>query len=392
MRVSHGCNREPASMQHHTRHRPLVTRLLRAATLLGLGSTCIGCSPFYVMRAAYEEGKILANRRSITTVLNAPDTSAEERSKLTLVLEAREFALGLGLTPGTSFTKYTRVNKDTLAWVVVGSKPDSFSLYTWWFPLVGRVPYKGFFDRGAADGAAARLERDGYESWVRGTEAISTLGWFNDPVLSTTLRHEPPRIVNTVIHETLHATVWLPNHVEFNESLANFVGTKGMAQFYRSKAQRCVDGCEAATNAAEAVCRTLQSDMQLAGGVEALHDELNTLYNGGASRAEKLRQRDAIFARHTAELRKLFPKMSALQKLNNAELIQLKLYMTKLLRFEALYRSSGRSWDVFLAAMRDIAAEVEDDSSADPFALMERRIAATSSQPLTPAVTTELCQ
>jgi len=161
-------------------------RSLSVARRLSLGvilAALSGCSPFYVIRAAYEEGKILMNRKEIAEAIAAPDTSPDERNKLELVLEAREFAIGMGLTPGESFTKFTHVDRDTLAWVVLGSKPDSFTLYTWWFPIVGRVPYKGFFEKASADAAAAALERRGYESWVRGTEAISTLGWFNDPVL-----------------------------------------------------------------------------------------------------------------------------------------------------------------------------------------------------------------
>jgi predicted aminopeptidase len=353
------------------------------ALLVALG----GCSPFYVMRAAYEEGKILLNRKAIAAAIESPQTPEDERQKLRLVLEARDFATEMGLTPGASFTKYTHVDKDTLAWVLVASKPDSFSLHTWWFPIVGRVPYKGFFERSDADAAATKLEHRGYESWVRGTEAISTLGWFNDPVLSTTLRHEPMRIVNTVIHETLHATVWIPNQVEFNESLANFVGGKGMAQFYSAKLRSCKENCAEASTAAQSACRALQSDMQVAQSVEALYTELNALYSGSATREEKLSLREEVFARHTEALRGAFPKMTALKKINNAELIQLKLYMTKLMYFEALYQKLGGSWAPFLLAMRDIANAVGKDASKDPFELVAQQVAGTAAP-----INGELCR
>jgi len=365
-------------------------RSLSVARRLSLGvilAALSGCSPFYVIRAAYEEGKILMNRKEIAEAIAAPDTSPDERNKLELVLEAREFAIGMGLTPGESFTKFTHVDRDTLAWVVLGSKPDSFTLYTWWFPIVGRVPYKGFFEKASADAAAAALERRGYESWVRGTEAISTLGWFNDPVLSTTLRNEPPRVVNTVIHEILHSTVWIPNHVPFNESLANFVGNKGTAQFYAARKNRCIEHCE--TLAAEAVqgCRALQAEMQFAARIEALYAELETIYSGPLARAEKLRQREEVFARHTARLRELFPKMKILQKINNAELMQLKLYMTQLMLFEALYQKLNGSWDAFLAAMRDIAAATAKDAAADPFKLLEQKVTIAI-----PPISEQLCR
>ena len=337
-----------------------------------------GCSPLYVMRAAYEQGKILANRQDIHAAIESPATPASDREKLQLVLEAREFAIQMGLTPGASFTKYTRVDKDVLAWVLVASKPDAFALHTWWFPIVGRVPYKGFFDKAEADAAALVLEKRGYESSVRGTEAMSTLGWFNDPVLSTTLRHEPPRVVNTVIHETLHATVWIPNHVDFNESLANFVGGKGMAQFYAAKRSACQGECAAVTTAAALACRSLQGDLHLAAAVETLYDDLNTLYTSPRTREDKIQLRTEIFARHTAALRTRFTSLRALQTVNNAELIQLKLYMTKLMQFEALYRTLDRSWERFLGVMREIAAAIKQDGTRDPYELLLQRVADTA--------------
>ena len=109
------------------------------------GCSLSGCSPTYVIRAAYEESKILINREDIPDVIADPATSLDEQAKLLKVVAAREFAKNLGLNPQDSFTTYSRVDRDILAWVVVGSKPDAFALHTWWFPIVGSVPYKGFF-------------------------------------------------------------------------------------------------------------------------------------------------------------------------------------------------------------------------------------------------------
>jgi len=194
-------------------------------------------------------------------------------------------------------------------------------------------------------------------------------------------------VVNTVIHEILHSTVWIPNHVPFNESLANFVGNKGTAQFYAARKNRCIEHCE--TLAAEAVqgCRALQAEMQFAARIEALYAELETIYSGPLARAEKLRQREEVFARHTARLRELFPKMKILQKINNAELMQLKLYMTQLMLFEALYQKLNGSWDAFLAAMRDIAAATAKDAAADPFKLLEQKVTIAI-----PPISEQLCR
>src|SRR5690606_16686498 len=142
----------------------------------------------YFAQAAIQESKILLRREPIAEVLEQPEISAQEQRKLKIVLAARDYAEAIGLKPGDSFTQYTRLEQDTLAWVVMGSRKDAFELYTWWFPFVGSVPYKGYFSQAGAEREARRLERLGYETWVRGTDAISTLGWFNDPLLSTTLQ------------------------------------------------------------------------------------------------------------------------------------------------------------------------------------------------------------
>src|SRR5690606_33281988 len=114
--------------------------------------------------------------------------------------------------------------------------------------IVGSVPYKGFFEKEDAEHAAQKLELAGFETWVRGTDAFSTLGWFDDPVLSTTLSNSIPSIVDTVIHESVHSTVWIKGRVDFNESLANFIGGQGAYQFFKEKYELCQSedpGCKA---------------------------------------------------------------------------------------------------------------------------------------------------
>lgn len=325
------------------------------------------------MRAAYEEAGILMRRKDISKVIADPGTAAAEREKLQAVLEAREFALSLGLTPKDSFTKYSKVDSDVLVWVLLGAKPDSFDLYTWWFPIVGHVPYKGFFEKKDAEKAALKLEQKGYETWVRGSEAMSTLGWFNDPLLSTTLRHEELHVVNTVIHEILHSTVWLKNHVDFNESLANFVGHEGAVDFY----QRKLAGCDAANAAcadngnkkvAAAEADRLR-EYELADAVAALYGELDALYKSSASRGAKLKGREEIFNKVVSPLRAKYPQMKILNRINNAEIIQLKLYLTSLRDFAVFHAKLGRDWQRFISALSAIADKVAAEDR-DPFELL----------------------
>jgi predicted aminopeptidase len=350
-----------------------------------------GCYAGYLLRGAYEQGKILAGREKITEILDNSAASPEEQRKLRLVLHARTFAQTIGLKPGESFTTFSRVDKDTLAWVVVGSKKDSFQLYTWWFPIVGTVPYKGFFDKADADEQAAWLEVNGYEASVRGTEAFSTLGWFNDPVLSTTLHNPPERIANTVIHESVHATVWIPNNVAFNESLANFVGSEGAAQYFDRGAKECqapqgssvaslqgvLDGytCEEMQTLRASSRREADVQLELSTLVGSLYEALDTLYKDRAlSSAEKIARREAVFTGILEPFRAKYPKFSALKKVHNAEIMQLKLYLTKLALFRAVFDACQQNWNAFFEVIRQVATRREESPEVDPFKELETEL------------------
>lgn len=346
--------------------------LLLAA--LGLALSSSGCSSGYVMRAAYEQGKILLARRGIDRVLLDPETPDTEKEKLRLVLEARAFATSLGLDPGASFTKYSAVDRDPLAWIVVGSKRDAFALRLWWFPIVGSVPYKGYFDKDDALAEAKKLEGQGYETWVRGTEAFSTLGWFNDPVLSTTLKNPPARIVNTVIHESVHSTVWIKDNVTFNESLANFIGTEGALTFFKMQSDSCrsedVRCSEArASLSSTARDRILQYDLSTL--VSELYQALEALYGDDRlSSDEKIARRAEIFEGHMRPFRERYPTLQILKEINNAELVQLKLYLTELFMFQRLFERERGNWKAFLARVREIERAVAEGDESDPFKVL----------------------
>jgi predicted aminopeptidase len=270
------------------------------------------------------------------------------------------------------------VDRDPLAWVVVGSKRDAFALRLWWFPIVGSVPYKGFFEKEDALAEAAGLEKQGFETSVRGTEAFSTLGWFNDPVLSTTLKNPPTRIVNTVIHESVHSTVWIKNNVGFNESLANFVGTEGALAYFKSKLEECRGqdkGCEDenARLKAAAADRLLQYDLSTL--MDSLYGDLQRLYSDSALSADdKIERRAGIFEQHLNPFRERYPKLQVLKAVNNAEIVQLKLYLTDLGFFRRLFEREGGTWDAFLEKIREIERVVDKEPLRDPFEVLRRMV------------------
>ncbi len=296
-----------------------------------------GCSPFYVLRAGYEEAKILWRRQPIERVLARPDLDPTVRLKLETVLAARDFARTIGLEPGGSFTSVSRLDDAHTVFVVTAAKQTALEPYTWWFPVVGRVPYKGFFAADRADAEAASLGERGYDTYVRSAAAFSTLGWFADPLLEHLLRHDRGYLVNLVLHEVYHNTFYVPGESAFNESVACFVGYRGAIEFFRSRGER--------VRLREAE-REWRDELRYATFLQGVVNRLRAEYAAAPTRADALRAREGEFTAARAAFAKLdLPRARygsfLTEPLNNAVLIQDRLYTTDLGLFDAIYARTG---------------------------------------------------
>ena len=200
------------------RHRAPIRRLVRGVlglAILAMATTWVACSPVYVVKAGIAEARILRARRPIHEVLADTTVDADTRNKLAWVMEARRFAAtDLGIDVGESYTMYTQLDRDTLAMVVTAAYRDRLVPKTWWFPIVGTVPYKGHFSLESALREEAGLAEKGFDTYVLPTAAFSTLGWFNDPLLSSVLRTDDVEVVATVLHELSHNFLFVPGQVE----------------------------------------------------------------------------------------------------------------------------------------------------------------------------------
>jgi predicted aminopeptidase len=178
----------------------------------------------YLPQAAWGQFDLLARAQPIERVL----PRAPERLRLLLrqVPAIKAFASRHGLTISDNYNSYAELDREAAVWVVTASAPLALEADTWWFPGVGSFPYLGWFDPRQASRFADQLAQEGRDVYVRRVSAYSTLGWFRDPVLSTMLtrgRSVTGDFVNTVLHESVHATVYVDGQGTFNESLALFV-------------------------------------------------------------------------------------------------------------------------------------------------------------------------
>ncbi|MGI8496531.1 MAG: aminopeptidase [Gemmatimonadaceae bacterium] len=308
----------------------------------------------YLARAAWEEAKILSHRQWIDRLVADPALDPRTRGKLSLVLETRRFAHdSLGMRTGESFTTFTSVPRDTLVLVVSAAYRDRLERYTWWFPIIGRVPYKGFFDFAAARSLVRDLERQGYDAYARPASAFSTLGWFNDPLLSTSLRADSVDLAGTVIHELTHTTFYASGQAVFNESFAEFVGARGSARFFRAR------GDSVSASRAE---HRWADEKVLADFYHAVYASLDSAFRSHTdSRPARLLARDTVFARARALFAiSVWPRLSMSSgrppptlRLDNAIVLARRVYATDLELFDVVYRAEGG--DVSRSVRRVIA-------------------------------------
>ena len=321
----------------------------------------------YLLRAGWEEAKILKARSPIAELVKNDSLPEMMRRKLQIVLDARAFAHdSLGLDAKESFTTFTQLRSDTLVLVLSGVYPDQLKQKTWWFPIVGSVPYKGYFDVRQARRAAEALKKDGFDAYLRPASAFSTLGWFNDPLVSTTLRSDSIDLVNTVIHELTHNTYYASGGATFNESFANFVGSRGAAAFFRSR------GSKPAADEAEA----RWYDERLLGAFwGALYKRVDSAFKahpGDSNRTRRIAVRDTIYraARDTLihvlgpRLRVIGPHVLERMRIDNASVMARRVYLTDVDLFDALWQADGRDTRRAIAHIIQIA---KDDAAKKPF-------------------------
>ena len=333
-----------------------VTGATTVVLALTLGITPIGC---YLSRAAYEEARILSRRQPIAKLVADSTTDPALRAKLRLVQEARRFAIdSLALAARQSFTAYSQLDRDTLVLVVSAAYRDRLARKTWWFPVVGRFPYKGFFDFPGALRTAESLRGDGFDVTVGPSSAFSTLGWFNDPLVSTTVKADSVTLVNTIIHELLHNTFFAKGQVSFNESFATFVGGRGVEHFFRAR------GDSVLLRRAE---DEWHDDLLLGAFWERTSNEIEQVFASfpDSARTERIAARDRLYARARSRLvdsvgpqLRTYPEGWA-QKvtLNNAVLLSRRVYAERLDRFDSVYVAEGR--DLKRAIQRIIATHTD---------------------------------
>ena len=325
-----------------------------AALLLLAGVLFSGC---YSIRQGVTYLGYLCSARPLESLLvPTGDPEQDERNRIFVekVHDIRHFAqYDLGLNVGRNYSRYVAIDRDFLAAVVSASAKDSFTTHLWRYPIVGALPYRGYFNIEGARRQRERLEARGLDVWVRGVDAFSTLGWFRDPVFTFMRNYRVDRLADLIIHESLHATVWLRGQGHFNEELAVLVGQEGARLYVISRFGEDSDEYRAMV-AADKDSRAFREF------IWELIAELEVLYGSGAPREVILYERRVIKAaaqeRFEAEYDERFISDNfrgfSTLPINNAYLDLFRIYTPADGFVENLFHESGLSLAEFIAVAK----------------------------------------
>ena len=342
-----------------------------AALFAGYGTAYLASDDVrYLTRAGFEETRILQSRQPIDRLVRWPGIDPTLRRSLGLVLQTRDYAARLGLEAKQTYTTYSDVGRDTLLLVLQAAPKDCICPYTWKYPIVGRIPYKGFFDPVAARREAARFSSRGYDTYLRPSSAFSTLGWFNDPLLSTALTRDSVELAVTVFHEIAHNTLYVKSATPFNESFAQMVGHRSAQAFFAERGD--------SARAQEAADRW-HDEIVLGDYYAALVERLEALYSQhpDSTTLEEGRRSAAAWARSQLEgpiaqrFRTYRIGRLTERPINNAQLIGARIYRTRLDLFDRWYEQHDRDVGRSVSALKTLMQGAEGDSA---YARLERAV------------------
>ena len=308
----------------------ILLALALTASLLGSGCSTLG----YLSQQAAGQLHLLRIRRPVEEVIADPATPPALKERLELALKARQFGIdALGLRGGAEFTRYVDPG-GPVAYNLTAAEKTSLRLRRWRFPLVGTVPYLGFFKKEDAEAESRRLTAAGFDVYIRSVGGYSTLGYLLSPIYASMVSDPGPegevRTVEVVLHEMAHSTAYLTSASELNESYATLVGVQGAARFFREQGNAAA-GALCVRLAAEQEERNRRFSDWLRPAMQRVKDFYDAAHAEHQPPDRILREREELYTRLQNSYRATFPsgpryKRLADGPLNNAVLLSFGVY------------------------------------------------------------------
>lgn len=337
------------------------TQVLLFALLLYFLLFVSGCRLGYVLHVAVGQFKLIQNSIPVTQALEGHVLSPEQKDRLHLVADIKAFGeVRLGLMKTENYqTIYMKSPRDPIYFVSACPK-DKLIPMTWWFPVIGDVPYLGFFDLKKAKEEKSKLIKKDLDVLLGTADAYSTLGWFQDPVTLNLLEGSLLELTEIIIHEMTHTTFYVKGQGAFNEGLASLVGKVGAFEFLKET--------YGSTHPQTVEARQLIEDERIfASYLNTLLKRLNRLYGSSLGYEEKLRKRDKIFSNAIKDFEMIKPKLQTDRfsqfsdmTLNNASIISIALYHQHFNLFERIFNKNESSVNETLRFFKELAEKEGD--------------------------------
>ena len=324
-----------------------------AAIMLGASIPFAGGCAYY-RQAAVGQWEILANLRSNSALINDPGGDSDLSRALQTVDELRVFASDeLSLQPGEAYTQYADVKRQHVIWSIFAAPEFSLEPRRWWYPVVGKLSYRGYFSEKLAGREAVKLRERGFDVYVGGVDAYSTLGWFNDPVLSTFIDYDDSALAELIFHELTHKKLYLAGKTEFNEALATAVAQEGVRRWLTDR-----NDLSALTEYEQ----ILEERRRLHASIQSSREELTALFESPQSDPNdhgRRRKKALILDGLRADLTRVSRRSSieggcsrwADAQLNNARLNAFATYYEYVPLFERLLEGAEGDFQAFFDAV-----------------------------------------
>ncbi|NNG07116.1 MAG: hypothetical protein HKM90_05220 [Desulfobacteraceae bacterium] len=338
-----------------------IIRIFSIFAILALLFSASACRLSYVLHAVAGQARLLNNSIPVEEALKTDSLSFHERERLRLVAQVKAFGESeLGLKETENYqTVYLKSHRPPI-YVVAASPKDRLVRKTWWFPIVGRMPYLGFFDEGRARAEKERLLEKDLDVLMGVADAYSTLGWFQDPVTLNLLEGSTVNLVETILHEMTHTTLYLKGGGEFNEGLAGMVGKVGAIQFL----EKTFGPSDPLTIEAK---RNLEDEHIFSPFLASLLQQLEQLYDTPIGYEEKLTRREKIFEKSLVKFSRIKGQFQTDRfthfesaEMNTAHLLSIGLYHRHFHLFEALLEEKGNSIRETILFLRQFSKEEGD--------------------------------
>jgi len=332
--------------------------LLLRSEWIRLASVVVACmlSGCYSLKQVYYHGNLLSTRKPINVLLWNYDTDPQLKKDLEFVKDVILYAKKSGLASGMAYRTYIQSPYPYVSYTVQAAQPLEMELKKWSFPLLGEVPYLGFFHPENRDEKAKELKKFGYDVYKGAAGAFSSLGWYDDPVYSSMLRRSKASLAHLLFHELTHRTFWIPDDANLNEHMAEFVAGVLTPRYLK------------AHNMLEELKEYQQSEedrLLFKSWLRSLKSSLEALYAQDHPQQLKLLEKQKIFTRF---LKDRLPKFNTkgyqrLQNLewNNARVLAYALYEPQTEPFEAAFAcSKSKEVGSFLRRLEGIMENTKD--------------------------------